>query len=409
MTFDIKEGLKGHFLSLIATDTTSDEESNDFPSTEAQIYFAEGLASKCVEIGLEEVKIDKYCYVTATLKANIDKKTDTIGFIAHMDTSPDCLGRGIKPIITENYNGEVIKRQGADLDPEEFPSLINYKGQTIISSDGTTLLGSDDKAGIAEILTAMEFLIANPQIKHGDIRVAFTPDEEIGRGVDFFDTEKFNCDFAYTIDGGELGELSFETFNAAAAKIKITGKSVHPGSAKDIMINAGLVAMEFNGELPQRETPRGTEKREGFYHLTNMKGCVENAELGYIIRDFDKESFEKRKAEIIRIKDKLNKKYGDAIVEAELIDQYENMYEVLKDREDIAQRAIKAMEKAEVKPIIEPIRGGTDGARLSFMNLPCPNIFTGGHNFHGPFEFIPLESMEKAVEVIINIAEIEEE
>lgn len=408
MAFDIKENLKKHFFSFIATDTTSCEESTDFPSTEAQIYFAEGLASKCVEIGLEDVKIDKYCYVTATLKANTDKNTDTIGFISHMDTSPDCSGRGIQVVVTENYDGKAIKRNGPALDPKEFPALKSYKGQTILSSDGTTLLGADDKAGIAEILTAMEYLMANEDIKHGDIRVAFTPDEEVGRGVDFFDVEKFNCDFAYTVDGGELGELSFETFNAAGAKIKIEGKSVHPGSAKDVMINAGVVAMEFNSELPKGQTPRDTEKREGFYHLTGMKGNVENAELSYIIRDFDKKSFEKRKQELLKIKDKLNKKYGSSIVEVTITDQYENMYEILKDREDIAQRAIKAMEKAEVKPIIEPIRGGTDGARLSFMNLPCPNIFTGGHNFHGPFEFIPLESMEKTVEVIVNIARAEE-
>lgn len=407
MSYDIKENVKNRFLTLIKTDTTSDDASKDFPSTEAQVYFAEALASLCAEIGLQEVKIDKYCYVTAALPSNIEENVPVIGFISHMDTSPDCSGRGIAPVITENYNGKDIILNNTVLSPKEFPSLLNYKGQTLISSDGTTLLGSDDKAGISEILTAMEYLMANPDIKHGKIKIAFTPDEEIGRGVDYFDVPSFGCDFAYTIDGGKLGELSTETFNAAAANIKIKGKSVHPGSAKDIMINAALAAAEFSSLLPEAETPSHTEGREGFYHLTSIEGNVENAELNYIIRDFDKDSFNARKAKITEITDSLNKKYGAGTVKTVITDQYENMYQVLKNRADITERAAAAMKKAGVVPVIEPIRGGTDGARLSFMGLPCPNLFTGGHNFHGPYEYIPLESMVKAVEVIINIAKLD--
>lgn len=407
MAFNIEEKVTNRFLTLIKTDTTSNESSKNFPSTESQIYFAEMLASTCVEIGLSNVKIDKYCYVTATLPANTDIDTPTIGFISHMDTSPDCSGRGITPAITKNYDGGNIKlKNNIILKPEEFPSLLNYKGQTIISADGTTLLGADDKAGIAEILTSMEYLLNHPEIRHGEIKIAFTPDEEIGKGVDFFNTESFGCDYAYTVDGGQLGELSFETFNAASAKIDFIGKSVHPGSAKDIMINAALLAMEFNSQLPPNETPANTSAREGFFHLTSSSGSVEKAELNYIIRDFDKSSFEERKNLMLNIADTINKNYHSNVVNIEINDQYENMYEILKDRKDIADRAINAMKKANIIPIIEPIRGGTDGARLSFMNLPCPNIFTGGHNFHGPYEYIPVESMVKAVEVIVNISQL---
>lgn len=405
MSLDIKERVKERFLSLVKIDTASDEGSSEFPSTESQVYFAEMLASVCAEIGLENVRIDKYCYVSAELASNDDGSGPVIGFISHMDTSPDCSGRGISPIITQNYDGgEIRLKNGAVLSPEQFPSLLSYKNQTIISSDGTTLLGADDKAGIAEILTAMEYLLANPQIKHGKIKIAFTPDEEIGRGVDFFDTEAFGCDFAYTIDGGGLGELSLETFNAASAKLSFKGKSVHPGEAKGVMINAALLAMEFNAALPPQEIPSQTQAREGFYHLTYVKGGVESAEASYIIRDFDKTSFERRKKLMLETAEKMNEKYNSQAVEIILKDHYENMYEILKDRKDIADRAVDAMKSAGVEPVIKPIRGGTDGARLSFMKLPCPNIFTGGHNFHGPYEYIPLESMVKAVEVIVNIS-----
>ncbi len=404
MPFDIKNRVKERFLSLINIDTTSDESSDSFPSTQAQEYFAELLASICVEIGLKNVKIDKYCYVSAELEENCDSDEPAIGFISHMDTSPDYSAKEIKPVITENYNGGEIKlKNDIILSPAQFPSLLKYKNQTIISSDGTTLLGADDKAGIAEILTAMQYLLENPDIKHGKIKIAFTPDEEIGRGVDFFDAENFGCDFAYTVDGGEAGELSIETFNAASAKLSFKGKSVHPGEAKGIMINASLLAMEFNNALPSEEIPAKSEGKDGFYHLTDINGSVERAQAEYIIRDFDKNNFENRKKIMYEAAEEINKKYNFKAVEISIKDQYENMYEILKDRKDIFDRAEQAIKAAGAEPVIKPIRGGTDGARLSFMNLPCPNIFTGGHNFHGPYEYIPLESMIKAVKVIVNI------
>lgn len=408
MLQNIEEKLKKRFFSLIGIDTTSDETSKDFPSSESEIYFAEMLADICSQIGMEDVKIDKYCYVTATLAANTDKETPAIGFIAHMDTSPECSGKGISPVITENYDGgDIVLKNGKVLSPKEFPCLVHHKGETIISSDGTTLLGADDKAGISEILTAVEYLIAHPEIKHGKVRIAFTPDEEIGRGVDYFDVEAFGCDFAYTVDGGGLGEISAETFNAASAEISFFGKSVHPGSAKGIMINAALLAAEFISMLPKNETPANTEGREGFYHLCSMTGNVENAELRYIIRDFDKTSFEKRKETMISLTNSINAKYKSEAAKITLKDQYENMYEILKDRPEIVQRAVQAMNKAGLIAVNEPIRGGTDGARLSFMNLPCPNIFTGGYNFHGPYECISSRSMVKAVEVIVNIVSLD--
>lgn len=402
----MKEELLSLFTELISIETTSDDTSANYPSTESQELFAEILAGKLSTMGLEEVSVDKYSYVTAVLPANTEEKQPVIGFISHMDTSPDCSGRNIKAVVTQNYDGNIIRRKSNDLSPIDFPELLNYKGQTIICSDGTTLLGADDKAGITEILTAVRYLIDHPEIKHGKIKVAFTPDEEIGAGVDHFDTEKFGCDFAYTIDGGVLGEISYENFNAARAKIKITGKSVHPGDAKGKMINAALEAAKLNGMLPP-ETPANTQGYQGFFHLCGLRGNVEKADLNYIIRDFDKESFQKRKQTMIDAVNTINKQYSNPIAVLELYDEYYNMAEVINKNKAVLDRAVKSIEKAGILPLVEPIRGGTDGARLSFMNLPCPNIFTGGHNFHGPYEFIPLESMEKAVNVIINIAKAE--
>lgn len=390
------------FTRLIKYDTTSDPESKDYPSTEAQIFYADVLAGELTRIGLKDISIDRYSYVTATLLGNT--QGPTIGFISHMDTSPDCCGKGISPIIVENYTGKPIERKGPALSSEDFPELNLYIGKTIICSDGTTLLGADDKAGIAEIITAFKYLIDNPHIKHPTLKLAFTPDEEIGAGVDYFDAAVFGCDYAYTIDGGIAGEISYENFNAARAKIDITGKSVHPGSAKDLMINAGLIACEFNSMLPQYETPSNTDGYDGFYHLTKLKGNVEKAHLDYIIRDFDKNSFENRKHLIEEITEKLNNKYGENTLSLDLYDEYYNMSEIIDKNKYVLERAVKAIEKTGIKPLIEPIRGGTDGARLSYMGLPCPNIFTGGHNFHGPYEFICVESMIKAVETIINIA-----
>lgn len=390
------------FTRLIKYDTTSDPESKDYPSTEAQVFYADVLAGELMRIGLKDISIDRYSYVTATLPGNTEGPT--IGFISHMDTSPDCSGQGISPVITENYTGEPIIRKGPALSSEDFPELKLYIGKTIICSDGTTLLGADDKAGITEIITAVKYLIDNPHIKHPAIKIAFTPDEEIGAGVDYFDVKAFGCDYAYTVDGGILGEISYENFNAARAKIDITGKSVHPGSSKGLMVNAGLIACEFNSMLPQNETPSQTEGYEGFYHLTKLSGNVEKAHLDYIIRDFDKVSFDNRKHLIEETVQKLNEKYGKNTIKLDLYDEYYNMAEIINENKHVLERAVKAIEKTGTEPLIEPIRGGTDGARLSYMGLPCPNIFTGGHNFHGPYEFICAESMVKAVETIINIA-----
>lgn len=398
----MKKRLIEIFTNLIKFDTTSNSESSTYPSTENQFFFSEVLAGILSGIGMKDINIDANSYVTAVLPANCEG--DTIGFIAHMDTSPDCSGYGITPMIIENYDGNIIERNGVDLSPADFPLLSNYKGQTIICSDGTTLLGADDKAGISEIIAAMEYLINHPEIKHPTIKVAFTPDEEIGAGVDHFDVVKFNCDYAYTIDGGIIGEISYENFNAARAKIDIAGKSVHPGTAKDSMINAAFIAAEFNSMLPDNETPADTEGYEGFYHLTKINGNVEKAHLDYIIRDFDKDNFENRKNKITEIVDKLNNKYGNKTIKLNMYDEYYNMAEIINNNKFVLDKAVQAIKDTGIKPLIEPIRGGTDGARLSFMGLPCPNIFTGGHNFHGPYEFIPLESMVKAVETIINIA-----
>lgn len=391
------------FCTYVQQPTTSNSSSKTVPSTPLQLEFANYLFEECKKIGLQDVFVDKKGYVTATLPANCESKAPTIGFIAHMDTSPDACGENVNPQVLENYKGEDIHlKNNIVLSPTEFPDLNSYIGETIITSDGTTLLGADDKAGIAEILTAMEYFIAHPEIKHGPIRIGFTPDEEIGRGADHFDVPSFQCNFAYTIDGGKLGELEYENFNAARANIKIQGKSVHPGSAKNIMKNASLIGAEIISALPCEETPAKTEGYEGFFHLCHMEGSVSSAFLSYIIRDFDKENFNERKKQMEKMIAEKNETYGN-IISLEMYDEYYNMKSVIETNMHIIDLAKEAMSLCGVKPIIKPIRGGTDGARLSFMGLPCPNIFTGGHNFHGPYEYIPVSSMEKAVEVIVQI------
>lgn len=392
------------FLTYVKHHTTSDEDSRSFPSTKNQLTFAAFLAKECEAIGLQSVFVDEYGYVTATLPGTM-QDAPTIGFIAHMDTSPDASGENILPNIVENYDGGNIPLNGTSLSPAEFPFLRDYIGQTLITSDGTTLLGADDKAGIAEILTAMEYLIAHPEISHGDIRIAFTPDEEIGKGVDFFDVASFGADFAYTLDGGRIGELEYENFNAARAIIRIKGKNVHPGTAKNVMVNAALIGTEIASLLPEREIPAKTEGYEGFFHLCSFQGDVTSATLTYIIRDFDKDSFEHRKDLIRLMVERKNTQHQGAI-ELELRDEYYNMLSQVEPHMEIVDLAKQAMLDCGVTPIIQPIRGGTDGARLSFMGLPCPNLFAGGHNFHSNYEFIPVASMEKAVQMIIRIAEL---
>jgi len=399
------------FLRYITYDTQSNEESNTTPSTEGQMIFARALKKELEEIGLKEVSLDEKGYLMATLESNLeeDKQVPTIGFIAHMDTSPDISGKNVRPQIIKNYDGGDIilnKEEKIVLSPTDFPELKDYVGKDIITTDGTTLLGTDDKAGIAEIITAMEYLLENPEIKHGRIRIAFTPDEEIGRGADFFEVKKFGADLAYTVDGGPLGELEYENFNAAAAKISIRGESVHPGTAKGKMVNSLLIANELINRLPTRETPAETEGYEGFYHLVSIKGNVEETKLYYIIRDFDKINFIKRKTTIEEIVKDLNKKYDKGRIQLKISDQYYNMKEIIENNKDIVDTAYQAMEEIGVTPMITPIRGGTDGARLSYMGLPTPNIFTGGHNFHGKYEFIPVFAMEKAVELIVKISEL---
>lgn len=394
------------FLTYVQHHTTSDDNSKTFPSTTIQLDFAAFLAEECKKIGLSQTLVDKYGYVTATLPSNIDADLPVIGFIAHMDTSPDAPGKNIRPNIVENYDGGIIPLlEGVVLSSEEFPDLLLYKGDTLITSDGTTLLGADDKAGIAEILTAMEYLLNHPEIKHGEIKIAFTPDEEIGHGVDNFNVKSFGADFAYTVDGGKLGEVEYENFNAARANITIKGKSVHPGTAKNAMINAVLIGAEIATALPKDEIPAKTERYEGFFHLCSLTGNVSSASLSYIIRDFDKEAFEERKSLVQTIVDGKNRQYEDVIT-LELYDEYYNMVSKIQGRMEIVTLAETAMKECGVLPLVQPIRGGTDGARLSFMGLPCPNLFTGGHNFHGPYEFIPVSSMEKAVDVIVKIAEL---
>ena len=392
------------FLTYVKHHTTSDESSDTFPSTKRQLAFAAFLAKECEAIGLQSVSVDAYGYVTALLPGNT-ANAPTIGFISHMDTSPDASGENVLSNIVENYDGKAIPLNGTVLSPKEFPSLKEYIGQTLITSDGTTLLGADDKAGIAEILTAAEYLLAHPEIPHGDSRIAFTPDEEIGKGVDFFDVDKFHADFAYTLDGGRIGELEYENFNAARAIIRIKGKNVHPGSAKNVMKNAALIGTEIASLLPERETPAKTEGYEGFFHLCSFEGDVTSATLNYIIRDFNADSFAHRKELLRLIVERKNAQYNNCI-ELDLHDEYYNMLSQIEPHMEIVSLAKQAMLDCGITPIIQPIRGGTDGARLSFMGLPCPNLFAGGHNFHSNYEYVPVPSMEKAVSMIVRIAEL---
>lgn len=392
------------FLTYVKHHTTSDESSDTFPSTKRQLAFAAFLAKECEAIGLQSVSVDAYGYVTALLPGNT-ANAPTIGFISHMDTSPDASGENVLSNIVENYDGKAIPLNGTVLSPKEFPSLKEYIGQTLITSDGTTLLGADDKAGIAEILTAAEYLLAHPEIPHGAIRIAFTPDEEIGKGVDFFDVDKFHADFAYTLDGGRIGELEYENFNAARAIIRIKGKNVHPGSAKNVMKNAALIGTEIASLLPERETPAKTEGYEGFFHLCSFEGDVTSATLNYIIRDFNADSFAHRKELLRLIVERKNAQYNNCI-ELDLHDEYYNMLSQIEPHMEIVSLAKQAMLDCGITPIIQPIRGGTDGARLSFMGLPCPNLFAGGHNFHSNYEYVPVPSMEKAVSMIVRIAEL---
>jgi len=397
------------FLNYVSYNTTSDDQTKLTPSTPGQMIFAQYLVEELKSIGLQDVDLDKNGYIMATLPANTDKEIPTIGFISHMDTSPDMSGKNIKARIVENYNGNDIllnEEKVIVLETEKYPEILQYKGQDIIVTDGTTLLGADDKAGITEIVSAMEYLIAHPEIKHGKIRVGFTPDEEIGQGADHFDVPKFGAEWAYTLDGGEIGELEFENFNAAAAKITFKGLNVHPGYAKHKMLNSMRVAHQFVSMLPRHETPEHTEKYEGFYHLVGMEGTVEQSSLSYIIRDHDRDRFERRKKEVQHITNKINAEFGEGTATLELRDQYYNMREKVEPVMHIVDLAFEAMEAVGVKPNVKPIRGGTDGARLSFEGLPCPNIFAGGHNFHGRFEYVPVQSMEKAMMVIVKIAEI---
>ncbi|NLK37678.1 MAG: peptidase T [Epulopiscium sp.] len=402
----MKSVVANRFCNYVKIHTSSDSRSDTVPSTLIQLGFARLLAEECKSIGLTDISLDTNGYVMATLPKNCNDDIPTIGFIAHMDTSPDASGDAVNPRITENYNGEDISLNGITLSPKEFPSLLHYIGDTIITSDGTTLLGADDKAGIAEILTAMEYLIAHPEIKHGTIRIAFTPDEEIGRGADHFDVNAFGADFAYTVDGGKIGELEYENFNAARADIQIKGKSVHPGTAKNIMINASLLASEIISALPKNETPATTEGYEGFFHVAHLEGSVSSASLSIIIRDFDKNNFEARKSFLQSVVAQINASFAEPPIFIRIRDEYFNMKSVIENHMHIVDLAKKAMTLCNITPSVQPIRGGTDGARLSFMNLPCPNIFTGGHNFHGPFEFIPVSSMEKAVQVLVTIVQL---
>ena len=401
------------FVSYVTIDTESDPNSSTTPSTLKQFDLANKLVDELKAIGMTEVTIDQYSYVMATLPSNVDHEVPTIGFVSHFDTTPDFTGKDVKPQIVPNYDGGDIilnKEHNIVLSPNYFKDLLLYKGQTLITTNGLTLLGADDKAGITEIMTAMEYLIQHPEIKHGKIRVCFTPDEEIGRGADLFDVKQFGADWAYTMDGSQIGELEYENFNAAGVKITFKGKSVHPGYAKGKMINSMLIANEFINELPKGETPQETKGYEGFFHVTQLQGSIEETKLELIIRDHDMKLFKQRKALVEKITAKFNKKFakqfGEDIVITTITDQYYNMKEKVVPVMYIVDLAEKAMKSLGIKPLIKPIRGGTDGCRLSYMGLPCPNIFAGGHNFHGKYEYVPLESMQKAIDVIVKIAEL---
>lgn len=397
------------FLKYVSFDTQSDEETRVTPSTPGQMVFAEYLKTELEELGLEDITLDEHGYLFATLPANTGKELPVIGFIAHMDTSPDMSGKDVSPRIVERYDGSDIvlcAEENVVLSPKQFPELLSHKGEDLIVTNGKTLLGADDKAGIAEIISAVVYLKEHPEIKHGKIRIGFNPDEEIGEGAHKFDVQKFGCDWAYTMDGGELGELEFENFNAAAAKVTIKGRNVHPGYAKNKMINSIRVAERFIGLLPEKESPEYTEGYEGFYHLIGIQGEVEQTTVSYIIRDHDRVKFEDRKIEMKQAVEKINEEFGEGTATLELRDQYYNMREKIESVMHIIDTAFAAMEAAGVTPNVKPIRGGTDGAQLSFKGLPCPNIFAGGLNFHGRYEFVPVQNMEKAMQVIVKIAEL---
>ncbi len=407
MQTEWREKLVTRFLKYVKTYTESEAFLDKFPSTDRQWDLANYLVEELKQIGLEDVSIDENGYVFGYVPSTVDHEVPTIGFVSHMDTSPDFSGENVQPQIWENYDGGDIKlNESMILSPNEFPELTQYKGQTIITTDGTTLLGADDKAGVAEIVTAAEYLIAHPEIKHGRIAIGFTPDEEVGRGADFFNVEKFGAEWGYTMDGSEIGELEYENFNAASGIVTIKGKSVHPGYAKNKMINAANLAMEFASQLPNDEVPELTDGREGFFHLAKITGSVTEAKMVYIIRDHDMEQYEARKALFLQIADDIQERFDHEVIKAEVSDQYFNMIEKVKEKFQSVEIAEQAIKDCGVTPNIMPIRGGTDGARLSFMGLPCPNIFAGGHNFHGPYEYVPVESMEKATEIIVRIAEL---
>ena len=403
-----KEHITKRFLSYVTIDTESDPNNPEFPSTEKQWDLARLLVKELSDIGMNDITLDENCYVMATLPSNLDYEVPTIGFVSHIDTTPDYTGANVNPQIHHNYDGKDIilnEKENIILSPSYFEDLLQYKGQTIITTDGSTLLGADDKAGITEIVSAMEYLIKHPEIKHGKIRICFTPDEEVGKGAHKFDVEKFGAEWAYTMDGSQIGELEYENFNAAGAKIIINGKIVHPGYAKGKMINSMTIASDFISRLPKNEVPESTEGYEGFFHLYQIDGKVEQTILHYIIRDHDKELFENRKDFINSVVSNLNKELGSDIIEIEISNQYYNMKEKVVPVMHIVDIAEEVMKDLNIIPLIKPIRGGTDGSQLSFMGLPCPNIFAGGHNFHGRYEYVPVESMMKATEVIVGISE----
>lgn len=408
----MKMEIINRFISYAKVETQSDDSSASCPSTPGQLVLARMLVEELKAIGMQDITLDSNGYVMATLPANTDKEIPTIGFLAHMDTATDFTGAGVKPQIVEQYDGQDIVLNEAlhiVLSPNDFPELAGYKGHTLITTDGTTLLGADDKAGITEIMTAMAHLIRNPELKHGKVRVAFTPDEEIGRGPHKFDVAAFDAVYAYTMDGGPLGELQYESFNAAAALITCKGKNVHPGTAKGKMINSAKIAMELHGRLPADETPEQTEGYEGFYHLISIHGDVEQTELRYLIRDHDRNRFNERKSQLIAIVEELQDKYGEKRIELEIKDQYFNMKEKIEPVKEIVDIARQALENLGIKPIIQPIRGGTDGSQLSYMGLPTPNIFTGGENYHGRFEYVSADNMVQAVNTIIEIVQLYEQ
>ncbi|AIF42294.1 peptidase T [Virgibacillus halodenitrificans] len=405
----MKQELVERFTTYVKIDTQSNEQNEATPSTDGQFILADLLVNELKEIGMEDVSVDEHAYVMATLPANTDKDIPTIGFLAHMDTATDFTGRNVNPQLIENYNGKDItlnEELNITLSTEKFPELSAYKGHTLITTDGTTLLGADNKAGITEIMTAMAYLINHPEIQHGEIRIAFTPDEEIGRGPHKFDVDRFNAEYAYTVDGGPLGELQYESFNAADARITFTGNSVHPGTAKNKLVNAARIAAAFINKFPEQETPEHTEQLEGFYHLISMEGDVERAEVNYIIRDFDRDKFAERKSMVEKLVDQIRKEYKAVQVELKITDEYYNMREKIEPVKEVVDIAYQAMENLNIKPIVQPIRGGTDGSQLSYMGLPTPNIFTGGENFHGKYEYVSVDNMEKATQVIVEICEL---